>query len=72
LIRTKGWEYVKTWYQTKVQKLATDLLLNEKEEIAKFEPDRRELIGLRKLLGMIENDLQILRKHEEAKRSTKK
>jgi len=73
LIRTKGWEYIKLWYQKKVQKLATDLLLNDKKPTVEFEAERYELVGLRKMLGMIENDMEILRQHEEdIKRSAKK
>jgi hypothetical protein len=72
LIRTKGWEYVKAWYQKKIQALATGLLLEDKKKIEEFENDRRELIGIRRLLGLIDNDIQILKKHEEDKRPTKK
>jgi hypothetical protein len=72
LIRTKGWEYVKAWYQKKIQLLASSLLLEDKKSIEEFEAERRELIGIRKLLGIIENDIQTLRKHEEDKRSAKK
>lgn len=76
LIRTKGWEYVKSYYQAKVQQFATSLLIEEKKAIGEFEYERRELIGLRKLIGLIENDIKILRDSVEnakkAKRSTKK
>lgn len=76
LIRTKGWEYIKKYYQTKIQFFASSLLVEDSKPIAEFEDERRELIGLRKLLGMVENDIEILRKKAEnddkAKRSTKK
>ena len=76
LIRTKGWEYVKAYYQAKVQQFATSLLIEEKKSISEFENERRELIGLRKLIGLIENDIKILRDSIEdankAKGSTKK
>jgi len=73
LIRTKGWEFVKAWYQAKVQYLATELLMNDKKQMAEFENERRELMGIRKLLGFVDNDIRILRKHEENnKRSAKK
>jgi hypothetical protein len=71
LIRTKGWEFVKAYYQSKVQQLASGLLLNDKKEIGEFENERRELIGLRKVLGMIESDIEILRKHEKNTEPTK-
>lgn len=72
LIRTKGWEYVKAWYQGKVQKLATGLLIEDTKGIEAFEAERRELIGIKRLLGLIQNDIEILKKHEEAERSAKK
>ena len=63
LIRTRGWGFVKEWYQQKIQRLASGLLVNDKKDILEFEAERRELIGLRKLLGMIEQDITTL--HEK-------
>jgi hypothetical protein len=77
LIRTRGWGFIKAWYQNKIQRLASSLLLDEKEDIEKFENERRELIGLRKIIGMIDNDIQVLHdkiekdKHEKSNGSTK-
>jgi hypothetical protein len=76
LIRTRGWGFIKAWYQNKIQHFATSLLLQDKEAIATFENERRELIGLRKIMGMIDNDIQVLHdkiekdKNEKIKRST--
>jgi hypothetical protein len=51
-------------------------LVEEGKEIAEFEPERRELIGLRKLLGLIENDIKTLHdkieNDKKAKRPTEK
>lgn len=72
-IRTKGWEYIRKYYQAKVQQFASALLIEGDKGIAEFEAERRELIGLRKLLGMVENDIEILHKqNEKARRPTKK
>ncbi len=77
LIRTRGWGFIKAWYQNKVQLFASGLLLKDKEAIGMFEDERRELIGLRKIMGMIDNDIQVLHdkiekdKNEKAQRSTK-
>lgn len=60
-IRTKGWEFIKTYYQNKVQTFATSLLIDEKRPISEFEMERQELIGIRKLLGFVESDIQTLR-----------
>lgn len=73
LIRTKGWSYVQQFYQNKIKHFASDLLINEKKDIAEFEAERRELIGLRRVLGMIENDIEVLHKeNEKAKGPTEK
>lgn len=72
LIRSKGWELVKGWYQNKIQHFATSLLIGDQKGIVEFENERRELIGLRKLFGLIDNDLKVLREeNEKAKRPTK-
>lgn len=60
LIRTRGWGFIKAWYQNKIQRFASSLLLKDSEKIETFEEERRELIGLRKIMGMIDNDIQVL------------
>jgi len=78
LIRTRGWAFIKSWYQNKIQRFGTLLLLSDKEKIETFEEERRELIGLRKIMGMIDNDIQVLHdkiekdKNEKASGATKK
>jgi hypothetical protein len=73
MIHTKGWGYVKAWYQNKIQVLATSLLLEDQKAIQEFEKDRQELIGIRKLLGLIESDIQIAKKdYEEHSKSAGK
>ena len=58
MVRGRGWEWVKKYYQSKVQVFASNLLLNEKKKIEEFEGERHELIGIKKLLGSIENDIK--------------
>lgn len=62
LIRVKGWEYVKAYYQTRVQSFATRLLVSD-SDIAEFEAERQQLIGIKKLLGFIDGAIQLL-EHE--------
>lgn len=65
LIRTKGWEFVKSYYQLKVQSFATQILVSEKP-ISEFEAERHQLVGLRNLLGYIDTSIKLLeneRKH---------
>lgn len=71
LIRSKGWEYVKSYYLNTVQQFATSLLLEDTKKIEEFEDERRELIGLRKLMGRIENDIKVLENEREKTRNTK-
>lgn len=71
LIRSEGWEFVKAWYQNMIQHFATSLLLSDKKKIEEFEDERRELIGLRKMFGRIDNDLKTLHDHEEQERLAK-
>lgn len=72
MIRSEGWGFVKAWYTNKIQMFANSLLLSDKKPIEEFEAERYELIGLRKLMGLIDNDLKILKdsqEDEKAKRS---
>jgi hypothetical protein len=59
MIRTKGWEYLKAYYQAEVQGLATGLLVSE-HPIVEFENKRREIIGIRKLMSLVDSDLNML------------
>jgi very-short-patch-repair endonuclease len=65
LIRSRGWEHIKNYYQNAVQKFATNILLQEEKSIVEFEGERHELIGLRKLIGMIDSDIETSRKENE-------
>lgn len=67
LTRSKGWGFVKAYFENRVKALATSLLVEEKP-IVDFENERRELVGLRKLLGFIENDIKTL--EDEHKKDT--
>ena len=71
-IRTKGWEYIRAYYQAKIQQFASALLLESDKPILEFENDRRELIGIRNLLGMVENDIKVLHDQIENDKKTKR
>lgn len=53
-----------------MQSFATALLLQDKKNIADFEAERQQLIGLRSLLGMIDSDIEVGRKAHEQKAGT--
>lgn len=67
LVRTKGWEWVKAYYQTELASFINDLFNNEDKPIADFEFQRRELMGLKKLLTTIDADLQELERLRKEK-----
>jgi hypothetical protein len=72
-IRTKGWELIQKYYQAKIQQFASSLLIEGSKPISDFESERRELIGLRKLLGMVDNDIKTLHdEHDKKVRGTPK
>lgn len=57
-MKSRGWEWVKKYFQARVQGLANGLLLEDKKPITDFDNERRELIGLRKLIGSIDSDIK--------------
>jgi hypothetical protein len=65
LIRTQGWEYVKKYYEARVQQFANNMLLQDRVSIAQFEAERWEIIGIRKLFNMIENDIKAVEMDRE-------
>jgi len=67
LIRSEGWKFIKAYFENKVQAMATALLVEDKP-IAEYEGLRHELIGLRKLIGFIDNDIKTL--EDEAKKDS--
>lgn len=71
LIRTKGWGFVKAWYQAKIQQFASSLLIEGNKNIEEFEKERRELMGIRALLGWIENDIKTLEDKIENDKKTR-
>lgn len=58
MVKSRGWEWVKKYFQARVQGLANGLLLEDKKPITDFDNERRELIGLRKLIGSIDSDIK--------------
>lgn len=68
LVRTKGWEYIQGHFQARVQQFVTSLLIEGKKDIKEFENERRELIGLRRVIGMVGNDIKTLEDSRDAKK----
>lgn len=64
-VNSKGWVYIKAYYQNQVQNFATQLLISEDLPIDKFEKARWELLGIKKLLAGIDGDLETLKNFRE-------
>ena len=70
LIKSKGWGYVKAYFETRIQSFANGLLTSDKE-IGKFEAERNKIAGLRELIGFIDSDLDVLRRYREQQSKSK-
>lgn len=57
LVRNKGWEYLKAEYSARIQRFVNGLLMKDDLPIEQFESERRELIGIRKMLGFVQDRL---------------
>lgn len=57
LVRSRGWELIKAYYQNRIASFTSGLLIADKREIEEFEKERREIIGIRKLLGHIDESI---------------
>lgn len=69
LVRTRGWEFVKKYYEARLKALVTALIVNE-NPITEYDNERRELVGIRKLFGYIESDLHTLDEQQKSKGTT--
>lgn len=58
------WNYIKAYYENKIKALVNGLIVTD-AEIEKFESERQQIKGLRKLFSMMETDIQALKKHND-------
>lgn len=65
LMHSKGFELMKAYYQTRLQRFTSDLLLSDEKTIGSFENQRQELIGLRKLFAHIQSDVDALNAQQQ-------
>lgn len=69
MTRTKGWELVvKGYYVNRLQAFTNALILGDGKPIEDFEGDRRELIGIRKLIKEVEVTVKALNEQREKDR----
>lgn len=71
LSHQEGFKYQKAYYENKIKAFVNDLFNKEDIPITDFEGQRREIIGLKKMFGDIEFELQQL-EAERAKENEQK
>lgn len=69
LVHTRGWELIKAYYANKVQDLATKMLTGEDIEIEKFESERQQLIGIKKLMTEVTSTLDSGKRIKEQRKT---
>lgn len=69
IVNMPGWKRIEAYYQNKVQRFTTDVILSEKP-LVEFEVERSEIKGIRGLLNSIQNDLEELKNERKAPRLT--
>lgn len=69
IVNMPGWKRIESYYQNKVQRFTTEVILSEKP-LSEFESERSEIKGIRGLLNSIQNDLEELKNERKAPRLT--
>lgn len=70
MIRTKGWEYIKAYYQQSLADFINSIMVQGRP-ITEFEDARNQLIGLKSLLGYIDGSIQTLNKEAKKEKNEK-
>ncbi len=60
MIKSKGWEYATTWYQTALADFINQVMGQDTRPIEDFEPARQQLIGFKKFMAHIESAINLL------------
>ena len=67
MINSEGWKFVKLYFESKIKAFTTSILVEDKP-IEDYEIERCKLMGIRELLGFIENDIKAV--ENEYKKNT--
>jgi hypothetical protein len=65
IIHSKGWKLITGYYESLVKNFVNEVLLQDAKPISEFETQRREIIGLRKLMNQINDDVEVLKNERE-------
>lgn len=66
MVTTKGWQFIVAYYQNHIASFMNDMM-NPANSLESLEEKRRELMGLKKLLGQVDQSISTLnRSREEA------
>lgn len=68
LVKSKGWEYTKAWYQTQLSDFINRIMSEDSRPISDFENARQQLIGFKRYLSHVEGAIKIL-EDERTKKS---
>lgn len=60
MVATKGWEYLRSYIESKIQLFATEAITQGFKSMDEFNLKRGEVYGLRNLIGEIDDHFQAL------------
>lgn len=71
MVRTKGWGYIQTYYQSLISQFVTRVL-TENKPITEYQSMRDELVGLKKALGYVNSIIERVESEKKNTESTSK
>lgn len=60
MVKSKGWEFAKTWYQTQLASFVNSVMGDDTKSIGEFERARQQLMGFKRFLSHVEGAIKIL------------
>lgn len=69
MVKTQGWEYATTWYQTMLADFINQIMGQDERPISDFESARQQLIGFKKFMAHVDGAITLL-KDERAKENS--
>jgi hypothetical protein len=59
----EGWQSLLVFFETKVKGFVNEMLTNDTKKIEEFEAERRELAGMRKMIGKVSESVAFLNEY---------
>ena len=60
MVKTKGWEFAKLWYQSMLGDFINQIMNQDTRPISDFESPRQQLVGFKKFMAHIDGALKTL------------